>query len=67
MTDYSDLIQPDKGQDARAIHIVDKPGYDQWLKGRSARELSTHKPAHNVRIATIDNQQHVAQNAPDEH
>ena len=38
MTDYSDLIQPDKGQDARAIHLVDKAGYDEWLKGRSARE-----------------------------
>ena len=38
MIDYSDLIQPDKGQDARAIHIVDKPGYDAWLKSRSARE-----------------------------
>ncbi|KTE40701.1 MULTISPECIES: leucyl aminopeptidase family protein [unclassified Sphingopyxis] len=38
MTDYSDLIQPDKGQDARAIHLVDKKSYDGWLKGRSARE-----------------------------
>lgn len=38
MTDYSDLIQPDKGQDARAIHLVDKKSYDEWLKGRSARE-----------------------------
>ncbi|WP_283418959.1 leucyl aminopeptidase family protein [Sphingopyxis sp. Geo48] len=38
MTDYSDLIQPDKGQDARPIHLVDKKGYDEWLKGRNARE-----------------------------
>src|SRR3546814_8241223 len=38
MTDYSDLIQPDKGQDARPIHLVDKKGCDEWLKGRSARE-----------------------------
>jgi len=38
MTDYSDLVQPDKGQDARIIHLVDKKGYDDWLKGRSARE-----------------------------
>ena len=38
MTDYSDLIQPDKGQDARPIHLVDKKSYDEWLKGRSARE-----------------------------
>ena len=38
MTDYSDLIQPDKGQDARTIHVIDKKVYDTWLKGRSARE-----------------------------
>ncbi|WP_432767949.1 MAG: leucyl aminopeptidase family protein [Sphingopyxis sp.] len=38
MTDYSDLIQPDKGQAARTIHLVDKQSYDGWLKGRSARE-----------------------------
>ena len=38
MTDYSDLIQPDKGQDARTIHLVDKKSYDTWLKGRGARE-----------------------------
>src|SRR3546814_9927381 len=38
MTDYSDLIQPDKGQDARIIHLVDEKGYDDWLKSRSARE-----------------------------
>jgi leucyl aminopeptidase len=38
MTDYSDLIQPDKGQDARPIHLVDKKSYDGWLKSRSARE-----------------------------
>lgn len=38
MTDYSDLIQPDKGQAARTIHLVDKKSYDGWLKGRGARE-----------------------------
>jgi len=38
MIDYSDMIQPDKGQDARTIHLVDKKSYDGWLKGRSARE-----------------------------
>ncbi|SKB29377.1 leucyl aminopeptidase family protein [Sphingopyxis flava] len=38
MIDYSDLIQPDKGQEAHAIHLVDKQSYDEWLKGRSARE-----------------------------
>lgn len=38
MIDYSDLIQPDKGQDARTIHLVDKKSHDEWLKGRSPRE-----------------------------
>ena len=38
MTDYSDLIQPDKGQDAHAIHLVDQKSYDGWLKERSPRE-----------------------------
>lgn len=38
MTDYSDMIQPDKGQDARTIHLVDKQNYETWLKSRSARE-----------------------------
>ena len=38
MIDYSDMIQPDKGQDARTIHLVDKQGYHEWLTGRNARE-----------------------------
>lgn len=38
MTDYSLMLQPDKGQAARMIHIVDKAGYDQWLKDRTPRE-----------------------------
>lgn len=38
MTDYSTLLQPDKGQVARAIHIVDKAGFDGWQKARTPRE-----------------------------
>ena len=38
MIDYSDLIQPDKGQDARPIHLVDKKSYEGWLSSRGARE-----------------------------
>jgi len=45
MTDYSDLVQPDKGQDARTIHLVDKKSYDNWLKGRSARERAALEAA----------------------
>lgn len=35
MTNKHDLIQPDRGQTAIAIHLVDKPGLDEWLKGLS--------------------------------
>ena len=32
MTDRNALIQPDKGQEATAIHLVDKAGLPDWLK-----------------------------------
>ena len=32
MTDRNALIQPDKGQEAIAIHLVDKAGLPDWLK-----------------------------------
>jgi leucyl aminopeptidase len=31
MTDYSDLIQPDNGQAATSIEIIDKDGFDDWF------------------------------------
>ena len=31
MTDFSTMIQPDRGQDARTIHVVHPGGYDRWL------------------------------------
>ncbi len=37
MTDYADLIQPDKGQSAHAIHLVDEGSYADWLKGQPER------------------------------
>lgn len=36
MTDKNSLIQPDRGQDAIAIHLVDKDGLEAFLKSRSA-------------------------------
>ncbi|HYE27560.1 MAG TPA: leucyl aminopeptidase family protein [Allosphingosinicella sp.] len=33
----SALIQPDKGQPAVALHLVDRKGFDSWLKGQSER------------------------------
>lgn len=37
MTDLSAMLQPDKGQSARAIHLVDSGGYDAWLKAQPPR------------------------------
>ena len=37
MTDLSALLQPDKGQAANALHLVDKKGFDAWLKGQPDR------------------------------
>ncbi|MBW4329294.1 leucyl aminopeptidase family protein [Stakelama sp. CBK3Z-3] len=31
MTDLSSLLQPDRGQPAHAIHLVDKETFDSWL------------------------------------
>lgn len=45
MIDYSDMIQPDKGQDARAIYLVDKLNYEKWLKSRSVRERTALEAA----------------------
>lgn len=36
MTDKNALIQPDKGQNAISIHLVDKAGLEDFLKSRSA-------------------------------
>ena len=33
----ADLLQPDKGQPAIPLHLVDKAGFDAWLKAQPAR------------------------------
>ncbi|MEQ1725132.1 MAG: leucyl aminopeptidase family protein [Sphingopyxis sp.] len=37
MTDFSTMLQPDKGQPARTIHISDKAGFDDWIKAQPER------------------------------
>lgn len=37
MTDFSAMLQPDKGQPARTIHIVDKTSYPDWLNNQPER------------------------------
>ena len=41
MTDLEDLIQPDRGQDAIAIHLVNKAGYDDFAKTLSAGQRAS--------------------------
>ena len=37
MTDFSTLLKADRGQDARAIHIVHPDGWAEWLAAQPAR------------------------------
>ncbi len=37
MTDFAALLQPDRGQPARTIHVTDKTGFDTWLSAQSPR------------------------------
>lgn len=41
MTDIKDLIQPDRGQDAIAIHLVTKAGYEEFAKSLSAGQRAS--------------------------
>ena len=36
MTEFSSLLQPDRGGPARAIHLVDKDSFAGWAKRQSA-------------------------------
>ena len=38
MTDFASLLVADRGENARAIHLVDKDSFDAWLKGRPAED-----------------------------
>lgn len=40
MTDLSQLLQPDSGQSATAIHLTDKNSFEAWLGGQSERVRS---------------------------
>jgi leucyl aminopeptidase len=46
MTDFASLLVADRGQKARAIHIVDKDSFAGWAKSRSAEDralLEAHR------------------------
>lgn len=38
MTDFSAFIAADRGQPARAVHLVDKNSFDHWVKRRPAED-----------------------------
>ena len=38
MTDFAELIRADRGQPASLLHLVDKAGFDAWLKARPAED-----------------------------
>jgi leucyl aminopeptidase len=37
MNDFRTLLQPDQGQHAASLHVVDKAGLEAWLKAQPAR------------------------------
>jgi leucyl aminopeptidase len=37
MTDFAALLQPDREQSARSLHVVDTKGFDAWFGGQPAR------------------------------
>jgi leucyl aminopeptidase len=41
VTDKTALIQPDKGQPATDLHLVDKTTFDDWRKGLSAQQRAS--------------------------
>ncbi|MEL6529747.1 MAG: leucyl aminopeptidase family protein [Pseudomonadota bacterium] len=41
MTDIKDLIQPDRGQEATAIHLTTKSGFEEFAKGLSAGQRAS--------------------------
>jgi len=43
MTDFSELIQPDRGQDATDIHLVNKDSFEDWAKKLSAGQRAALK------------------------
>ena len=57
MTDFSSLIVADRGQNAAPIHLVDKAGFDGWVKKRPAEDRA--RP-HAASVTT-----HVAPAPPD--
>ena len=43
MQDLAPLLQPDRGQPARAIHLVDKKTFEAWLKAQPERARQAAK------------------------
>jgi len=37
LTDFANLLRPDRGEPAHAIHLVAKPGFEDWLRDQPER------------------------------
>ena len=47
MTDFASMLQPDRGQPARTIHVVHPDAYDGWL-ARQSQRIRTTVAAHRL-------------------
>ncbi len=45
MTNFTDLLLPDQGQDARAIAIITKAGFEDWLTAQAPRARTAAQAA----------------------
>ena len=43
MTDYEPMLQPDKGQSAQMLHLVDTDSFDEWYKALPDRDRQSVK------------------------
>ncbi|QLC23817.1 leucyl aminopeptidase family protein [Parasphingopyxis algicola] len=43
MTEYAPMLQPDKGQAAQTLHLVNTDGFDDWFKALPDRERQSVK------------------------
>src|SRR6478672_11002683 len=53
MTDFAALLSPDRGQNARIIHLVDKQSFETWIKARPPEDRALAE-AHRFDGKTAD-------------
>src|SRR6476646_4757926 len=53
MTDFAALLSPDRGQNARIVHLVDKRSFETWIKARPPEDRALAE-AHSFDGKTAD-------------